>query len=691
MKIQVVAALVAGALSLGLYGVASAQNVICPTMPAGDSSNACADTAFVNGGGIGAGVITSGNLAAGAAAANVGTLGGVLTGTLPNPGMAAGAAASNVGTLGGSLSGTLPNPSIAPGVITNSNLANMAAGTIKANCTTASAAPQDCTPISADKVAYVSTSGNDSNSGLSPLFPKLTINAAINAVQPNGHVIVGAGTYTQTAISGPVGMRPGVYLECIPGATITQANGANLSAIVDFSGFFAGSAATGATMRYCTIDGNQANNTNFLVGGSNIGNVYFGNTNNVTIDSNIIQNATGFGVIGSSQTGLVVSNNRITNTVGNSIFAVQIVTPVQGNCHIEGNFLDNSMLIEGINGCVITRNNITGTLIGGLGAAQTVSTSGTAVTWVSGPQFTNVVAGMVILAGGNQQFIKTVNSATSLTMTGTMPTQTGVASVEGTNDQIGLIGVQDTVVSNNVMKSGVSFGISIGDNGGSLPSANNLFAGNVMDSQGRFGFGSFLTGGTTMKNLTIVGNAAVNSSLDGAAACPATAGCAHGYFFFTSSGTYSNILLEGNSYRDDNGLSNTWLGQVGIASTALFVGPGNHQSGAANNGIFGGVGSIVLGAGWGTTATTSGITHNGNSIIFTINSSGTGQAASPVTNVNLIATKPSQGVPLWHCKWVAGTGVQQFIFGENNSVLGGPIFLYNGTPTAGQNYQIICE
>jgi hypothetical protein len=43
------------------------------------------------------------------------TLGGVLTGTLPNPSLAAGVAAANVGTVGGVLSGTLPNPLFAAG------------------------------------------------------------------------------------------------------------------------------------------------------------------------------------------------------------------------------------------------------------------------------------------------------------------------------------------------------------------------------------------------------------------------------------------------------------------------------------------------------------------------------------------------------------------------------------------------
>jgi hypothetical protein len=69
-------------------------------------------TGVVTSGMILDGTIAAADLAAGAAAGNVGALGGVLTGTLPNPGLAAGAASGSVGALGGALTGILPAPAL---------------------------------------------------------------------------------------------------------------------------------------------------------------------------------------------------------------------------------------------------------------------------------------------------------------------------------------------------------------------------------------------------------------------------------------------------------------------------------------------------------------------------------------------------------------------------------------------------
>ncbi len=128
----------------------------------------------------------------------------------------------------------------------------------------------------------VSTAGNDANPGTNKFFPKLTIEAAVNAAGTGGNVIAGEGTYT---ISAALKMEPGVHLSCNDGATITQGNSQNLPELIDFNT----NAASGAWLVGCTIDGNRANNTD----GLNSFWVFAGAANNVVIESNTIKNCSG--------------------------------------------------------------------------------------------------------------------------------------------------------------------------------------------------------------------------------------------------------------------------------------------------------------------------------------------------------------------------------------------------------------
>ncbi|MDX2139708.1 MAG: right-handed parallel beta-helix repeat-containing protein, partial [Chloroflexota bacterium] len=63
------------------------------------------------------------------------------------------------------------------------------------NSATVSITVQDCTTV-----CYISPTGSDSNSGLTPATAKLTIQAAIDDVSTNGQVRVLPGTYSETAI-----------------------------------------------------------------------------------------------------------------------------------------------------------------------------------------------------------------------------------------------------------------------------------------------------------------------------------------------------------------------------------------------------------------------------------------------------------------------------------------------------------
>jgi hypothetical protein len=90
--------------------VTSANTITYETVPAAAIAAGASAANVGTLGGVLGGTLPNPTMAAGAAATNVGTLSGVLGGTLPSPTMATGAAATNVGTLGGDLSGTLPNP-----------------------------------------------------------------------------------------------------------------------------------------------------------------------------------------------------------------------------------------------------------------------------------------------------------------------------------------------------------------------------------------------------------------------------------------------------------------------------------------------------------------------------------------------------------------------------------------------------
>jgi hypothetical protein len=147
MKFRVVAALIAGALSLWLNGGAQAQNVICFTPPVGDSSNLCASTQFVQ-----QNISNPANLSAAFDAAFGSTRGSVVERGAAGWQILTPCATSGFPLVFNGIGAdpgcqALTGAGVASNTVANSNLANMAALSVKCNLTGAGAIPTDCTKL----------------------------------------------------------------------------------------------------------------------------------------------------------------------------------------------------------------------------------------------------------------------------------------------------------------------------------------------------------------------------------------------------------------------------------------------------------------------------------------------------------------------------------------------------------------
>lgn len=559
----------------------------------------------------------------------------------------------------------------------------------------AAADPTFRQPIStSNENRYVSTAGSDAADGLSWATAKLTIQAAINSVSTYGNVYVGSGTFT---LSAAIGMKPYMTLECSSGAGITQANGANLTTLIDFSGYIAGSAATGATIRNCYIDGNRANNTGTIVSGVNRQLIYFGNTDDVTIENNVLISGPGYGISGSRQQRLIIRNNNISDTERHAILATQVGGHFASYCKIQNNTLSEPLLVLGLDGCVITGNQIIGVLYGNTVAPMRVSVAGTAVTWVSGPDFSSVKTGYRVYTGNGaiQTAIAIVNSSTSLTLdtAAAAPVVNSLAMI-GQDDLLGVGAANQTIIANNYVKNGGSYGISVFGNADAA-FTGNVIANNIMEAQGINALGLLgddfpTSGGLGARNNVITGNLAINSNYGGLAGCSAGASsCLFSYFL--AGGVMTNVVFDGNHAQDDAGNTYGWLGISQLAAGSSIRIGNNNQVNAQTDGITGGVSSITLSSGWGSTAATSNIISYGNAVKFTVTANGAGIAATPTIAVNSRATKLSQGTEtFWSCKMVSGSGTFTAIYGEQTGTPAAINMSFLGLPVAGSTYEILC-
>lgn len=114
----------------------------------------------------------------------------------------------------------------------------------------------------ADRIIYLSTTGSDSNSGLSWSSAKLTLAGANSALTNGGSIMVGAGSYT---VSANVNFSKSVAIFCVPHQT-TFASTVTSGAAITFS-YGNGSPdqdASGAGIYGCTLTGPGSTSTSSI-------------------------------------------------------------------------------------------------------------------------------------------------------------------------------------------------------------------------------------------------------------------------------------------------------------------------------------------------------------------------------------------------------------------------------------------
>ena len=536
--------------------------------------------------------------------------------------------------------------------------------------------PDSSSFATADKVYFVSTAGSDANTGRNPSAAKLTLQAAVTAANPNGTVYVGDGTFTlATALL----MQPGVRLFLSAGTVITQGGAANLAPLVDFTT----NSAHGAAIIGGTINGNRANNTE---GTGTL--VAIGAANDVRIERVSLINAPGNALTIAAGLRPRVVDCVFTNI---NLYGVYIGTGT-ANTGTQGRFTGNHFNaplgyhIFGIwnsNGNIISGNKVIASLVGGVSNVMTVDTSGTTVTWASGPTFANVEPGMFLVMNAGGEYLVTAKaSSTSLTVSPTPGTTTGVPAVFGTGDLIGIDSSSDNVVENNYLYYGATAGIIISNASGGASARRNKIRGNQLFSQGECALAASRSVGVhEVGENEFSGNTIYNAAQTGSTAGPSGAYRAG----ITIVGAAIETTIIGNTVIDDQATKTMdyWLGLSSVAAGECMV-SGNHSVGPTNGAaILAGYLSTTL-TNWGTSpAASNAVSHGGNYYVRVTAGSG-----APGTNPNVVFNLAATGFSTFvtsKCVAVA-TGAIISTADTSTNTSGVHTITFIGTPTASAVY-----
>ncbi|MCW0370283.1 glycoside hydrolase family 55 protein [Xanthomonas sacchari] len=514
------------------------------------------------------------------------------------------------------------------------------------------------------------------------------INAAINAAVARGvsTVFVPRGTYV---IDTDILLKPGIRLLGEPGSVIIQRSGANLGTMIDF-GY--PSTADGATLEGLTIDGNAANNAVSL---GSIFTVHVRTAARATIKSCVFQNTGGW-FIATNGPFTKIQECEFFGSFMGCVFAFHgTPAPSDGYLLFENNLCrelgGGAVLLQASNYGVVRGNRVLGTTVGGRGNRVIVNTSGTTVTWVSGPNFASIRVGMwVVLNNGAEYKIMAKVSNTQLTVDSAMPTLTNTQAGLGTGDLVGNLYSSFCQVIDNVLYGGATYGCGGVIGGSAYQCSYNIWARNEISYSGKHAINVTYDGGAGfLDNNTIRDNKVFNPGNSGGISANDRIGI---FIGSGAAGKVVNTFIDGNSVVSAGGDGQTeyWLGFDGLNSAAsVFVGK-NVKTGMAFSGIKNDILSIVLESGWGGTAAVSDIVSNGDSVTFKVTANGGGIGSQPGLTVNKVVGSPDQ-VPTIVSKIVTSTGAVPPTIGEQQSTQGAWRSVISATPASGAAYVFVMK
>ncbi len=466
-------------------------------------------------------------------------------------------------------------------------------------------------------------------------------------------------------------------------ATIKQADGANLTNVV--------SLGDSAHFKHWIADGNRAGNTD----NNNNTVVRVGESHDVVVQSNIIKNSTGYGVVANTGERASVCENTIFNFFMHAVAAYAGPPDRRVDHKFDCNFIHTigwgAFIVSNCEHFSVSRNIIKGEAIGGRTARLHVDVNGSSVVRVSGPDFTSLKPGNFIVVNGGQEYrIASVDSATNLSLETAAPTLSNVEAGAGPGDLIGVIACRHGVIERNEVSGSSTFGMGLSLGGGSTQCSFNALRDNIITESGKNAINVSYDGGSAyLENNSIIGNKIINAGWGGGIGMTDRIAI---FIHAGAPGKNENVLVDNNTVQSYSGTGQTshWLGVDGAGSFgSVRVGRGNASLGVANEGVYNDVQAIGLAAGFGSGAWTSNIISHGHSVRFTVNTSGAGFSLGPLFNVEKICTS-EQAIPMLQAKVtsVSGGNPLTHVWGEHQSTQGAWRANYEGTPVNGGTINI---